>query len=164
MRIGTAMQTSHFGRARAALLPGFMAAALLAGFTTMAAITPAAAQASCQNDFALIQGKREKQIASLNALAKRAKGKLDPVAACPRLRSLAAVEGELLAYMKKNKSWCGIPDELVAQVEKGREGTNRMAGQACKVAGQIAEMKRRAAQQGNAAAAAQRPKLPSGPL
>lgn len=169
--IETVKQRAKFGRSRQAtpakLLTGLFAGALALGLLPLAGTMPAKAQASCQNDFALIQGKREKQIASLNAMAKRAKGKLDPVAACPRLRSLASVEGELLAYMKKNKSWCSIPDELIAQVEKGREGTNRMAGQACKVAGQIAVMKRRAAQQaaqGNAAAAAQRPKLPSGPL
>lgn len=128
---------------------------------------PVQAQSSCQNDFAIIQGKREKQIAALNAMAKRAKGKLDPVAACPRLRALAATETEMLAYMKKNQSWCSIPPEMIAQVEKGQAGTRNMAGQACKVAAQIAVMKRRAAQQQQqegAAAAAARPKLPSGPL
>lgn len=133
----------------------------------LAGAAPAQAQSSCQNDFAIIQGKREKQIAALNAMAKRSKGKLDPAAACPRLRALAATENEMLDYMKKNQSWCSIPPEMIAQVEKGRTGTQNMAGQACKVAAQIAAMKRRAAQQQQqegAAAAAARPKLPSGPL
>ncbi|MBM3608611.1 MAG: hypothetical protein FJX29_09200 [Alphaproteobacteria bacterium] len=137
---------------------------------SLTAAPPAQAQSSCQNDFSIIQGKREKQIAALNAMAKRSRGKLDPAAACPRLRALAATETEMLAYMRKNKAWCSIPDELIAQVEKGRAGTQNMAGQACKVAGQIAVMKRRAAQQQrqmqqqDAATAAARPKLPSGPL
>ena len=148
--------------ARPVIASVFAAGAAIA--VSIALTAPALAQASCQNDFSLIQGKREKQIAALNAMAKKSKGKLDPIAACPRLRALSATETELLAYMKKNKSWCNIPDNLIEQVEKGQGNTSRMAGQACKVAAQIAVMKKRAAQQAQQGPAVQRPKLPAGPL
>lgn len=144
--------------------------AMLCGASALfvvAAPSAAFAQASCQNDFAALNAKLEKQVASLNALTGGGKKKqLDPSAACPRLRSLSATERELLAYMKKEQSWCGIPDDLIQKFTERANNTSRIAGQACKAAQQQAQMRRQAEQGGpaGAAAAAQRPRLPAGPL
>lgn len=116
----------------------------------------------CQGDVAKLQQKREAQIAAVNALTKSGKGKLDPIAACPRLRSLAATESQILAYMTKNQQWCDIPDDVLGNVKAGRDKTANFAGQACK----IAAMARKAQQGGGVAAggAPPPPRLPTGPL
>lgn len=147
---------------------GFAAkGAILGGVAFLAMAFPGGAfaqSASCQNDFAALNAKLEKQVASLNALTAGGKKKqLDPSAACPRLRSLSATERELLAYMKKEQSWCGIPDDLIQKFTERADNTSRIAGQACKAAQQQAQM-RKQAEQGGPAAAAQRPRLPAGPL
>lgn len=140
-------------------------AALLAGVWFTSAPQPVYAQAaSCQAEFASLNKKLEGQIASLNSLTKGKKKQLDPAAACPRLRSLAATERQLLAYMKKEKSWCGIPDDLIQKFTERSNNTARITGQACKAAAMQAQMRRQAEQQAASGPAEQRQRLPAGPL
>lgn len=136
----------------AALRPVAIAAFLAVG------CTGALAQ-SCNDDIGAIQQKRNTQLEALNKITKANKGKLDPVSACPRLRTLAALEREMLAYMQKNQSWCSIPDQLVEQVKTGSARTAQIAGQACKIAAQAKQMQSQQQSQGPAA-----PALPRGPL
>ncbi|GAC1333802.1 MAG: hypothetical protein NVSMB26_15500 [Beijerinckiaceae bacterium] len=119
------------------------------------------ARADCQEDLGKIMQRREAQIQELNASAKATKGKLDPVTSCPKLKKLAALEGELVSYMTKNKDWCSIPDEAIANATTGRGKTGQVAAQACNIA---AQMKKAQEQQaaGNMGPAVQ--KLPAGPL
>lgn len=137
---------------------------VLTGATFDTAISPAAAQSSCQIDFGIMQKNRTAQIAALNKSAKRRKGKLDPGFACKRLRNLAAIERKMVAYMKKNKSWCGIPDQPIEQMTKSSAGTAKMAGRACKAAVTMRRARAQARRQQSQGIAAQRPKLPAGPL
>lgn len=141
------------------------AAALIAVLGVFSGPSPVLAQsASCQSDFAALNKKLEGQVAALNALSGGKKKQLDPGAACPRLRNLAATERELLAYMKKEKSWCGIPDDLIEKFTERASNTSRIAGQACKAASMQSQMRKQAAQQAAGPAPDQRPKLPAGPL
>jgi hypothetical protein len=124
-----------------------------------------AAAQSCQEDFGKLTARREAQIKSLNAMTGGGKRKLDPIAACPRLQALAAAERALIAYMEKNKDWCSIPDEVLANAKKGMGRTGGVAAQACKIAAQAKQMRARAqreAREGGGAPQVQR--LPSGPL
>ncbi len=114
---------------------------------------------SCNDDIGALQTKRNVHLAALNKITKANGGKLDPVAACPRLRTLASVEREMLGYMQKNQSWCTIPDEIIEQVKTGAGRTSQIAGQACKIAAQARQMQN---QQSSARPAA--PALPRGPL
>lgn len=145
------------------LIGRFAAAAVLAAFAMVAAPGEVLAQDSCQRDFSIIQKKRMAQIAALNKMAKRNKGKMDPRAACPRLRRLAKIEAELVGYMKKNKDWCQIPDNAIQGATKARARTVQLSGQACAVAAKIRRMQRQARQNAGPAAPP-RPKLPAGPL
>ena len=139
--------------------------AVAIGLWFLSAAGPASAQSSsCQSDFANLNKRLEAQIASINALTKGKKKQLDPAAACPRLRNLAATERQLLAYMKKEQSWCGIPDALIVQINQRVAKTSQVAGQACKAASQQAQMRRQAQQQATQAVPDSRPKLPAGPL
>ena len=125
---------------------------------------PAQAQ-TCNDDIGKFQERRQVQIEGLNVLSKKGKGKLDPIAACPKLRTLAAIEEEMFKYMEKNQAWCGVPDDALGSVKEGKGKSASLAGQACKVAAQINKMKQmqaRQAREGGGGPAVQR--LPSGPL
>ena len=140
--------------ARALFLPALALAAFAA-----AGVTGAMAQ-SCNDDIGAFQEKRRAQMEALNKMTKAEGGKLDPIASCPRLRNLAAIEREMLGYMEKNQSWCSIPDQIIEQVKTGATRTSQIAGQACKIAAQARQMQQQQ-QQGQAASA---PALPRGPL
>ena len=141
------------------------AAALLLAVTALPGAQPARAQASCQAEFAALNKKLEGHVAALNALQKGKKKQMDAAAACPRLRNLSGAERALLAYMKKEQSWCNIPDELIQKFSERAANTARIAGQACKVAAQQAQMRRQAEQGGGGGPQVDnRPKLPTGPL
>ena len=121
----------------------------------------------CQADFQRYTEKAQSISGALNASAKANKGKLDPVAACPRLRSLTAVQGEMLAYMIKNKDWCHIPDDAISGAKNGRAKTASIAGKACGLVAQVAKIKKLQAQQQAAGGTQQQagpPRLPAGPL
>ena len=122
-----------------------------------------AAFADCQEDFAAFTKKRQAQVDGLNAVAKANKGKLDPIAACPKLRGLASVEREFHAYMVKNKEWCGIPDDALNGIKTAQARSQTMAGQACGLAAKVKQMQAQQAAGGGMQAPAPA-KLPAGPL
>jgi hypothetical protein len=140
-------------------------AAAFACFASCLAL-PALAQ-SCNDDIGKFQERRQAQIAGLNALNKKGGGKLDPIAACPKLRTLSSVEEEMFKYMTKNKDWCNIPDDVLESVKEGKGKSANLAGQACKAAAQVSKMKQmqaRQQQEGAGAGAAPVQRLPTGPL
>ena len=151
-------------------LPGVLRRQALAGFVGAAAVALSApAFADCQEDLGKFNQRRLAQVNALNASAKKLKGKLDPVTACPQLRNLASIERQMADYMVKNKDWCAIPDEAVNSLKQSAGKTSAIAGQAC---GAIARMKQlearmrkqqeMQAQQGFGYQGPQ--KLPTGPL
>jgi hypothetical protein len=141
-------------------------ARLVLGLAALPLLSAPILAQSCQDDMKKLVERRMAIIGSLNTLNKTSKAKLDPITACPKIKSLAAVEGELVAFMTKNKDWCSFGDETIAQLEATRGKTSTLAGQACAVAAKAKKM-----QQQEAAAAAQgqqqqqpQIKLPAGPL
>lgn len=139
--------------------------AAAAAFLALAA-APAMAQ-SCQEDIAKIAQRRQAAIEVMNRLVKAGHGKLDPIASCPKLRALAAVEGEFVAYMSKNKDWCHVPDEAMANVTAARNKTQSFAAKACNFAAQArrAQQQQRQAAGGPAQEQQQQARpLPTGPL
>lgn len=122
------------------------------------------ARADCNTDFAALMSKRMTEINALNKISKAGGGKLDPVAACPRLKNLAAAESEVVAYMTKNKDWCNLPDDMVTKMTATQAKTRTYAAKAC---GLVAQMKQMQAQQQKQAQQTQQEqavKLPTGPL
>lgn len=125
---------------------------------------PAMAQ-SCEHDIGEFQKKRSAQMENIAKLQKKGDGKLDPVAACPMLRSLSSVEQSMLAYMEKNQNWCNIPDEVIGNVKEGTGKTSGIAKQACNLAAQMKKQQQQQQSAGNAPGfnvPAQ--KMPAGPL
>jgi len=114
----------------------------------------------CNEDIGKLSRKRQGIIDELNHLAQGGKKQLDPIASCPKLRSLVAAERELVAYLTKNKDWCQVPDEALKNVTASAGNTSKIANKACTVAEQ---MKKAQEQQATGALNAQQ-KLPTGPL
>ncbi|HUI21178.1 MAG TPA: hypothetical protein VLZ74_09055 [Methylocella sp.] len=116
--------------------------------------------ADCNEDLGALTKKRQGIIDQLNQLAQGGKKQLDPIASCPKLRALVAVERELVAYLAKNKEWCAVPDEAFQNISASSGKSSKVADQACKVA---AQMKKAQEQQASGLNAPQQ-KLPAGPL
>jgi hypothetical protein len=121
----------------------------------------AAYATDCNQDIGALTKKRQGVIDELNKLAQGGKKQLDPVASCPKLRALVAVEHELLAYLTKNKDWCAVPDEAFQNISASTGKSGKVANQACTVA---AKMKKAQEQQASGALNVPQPKLPAGPL
>jgi hypothetical protein len=132
------------------------------GLLLAVAGSQAAYAQSCQEDFQKLSEKRMGQIAVLNKLGKAAKGKMDPIAACPAARHLAAIETEMFNYIQKNKDWCNIPDQMVDNFKQQRAKTQGFAAQACAFAAKAKKMQEEAAAGGGVGPQAVR--LPAGPL
>lgn len=115
----------------------------------------------CQSDIANFNKKRQGAIEQLNSLAKGGKKQLDPVAACPRLKNLVSIERQLVAYLTKNKDWCNVPDEALANISASASKSETLQTQACNVAAQVKKMQ---AQQASGLNVPQGQKLPAGPL
>ncbi len=140
---------------RLLILP-FLAA--LIGFAS-----PAFAQ-SCGDELQKLSKQREAALQTINGMVAASKGKqLDPAVFCARSAPLNSAENAMLAYMIKNKDWCQIPDEAIAQLKATHARTASFSGKACNVAAQIKKMKEQAAQ-GAANGAPQAQPLPAGPL
>ena len=125
---------------------------------------PALAQQSCEGDIGKLQDKRMSVMKDINSMQNKGDGKLDPIAACPKLRSLAGIEKDMLSYMEKNQSWCNIPDEVLENVKAGSGKTAQIATQACNLAAQARKQQQQAAGGGGPGFAAPSSKLPAGPL
>lgn len=142
---------------------------IAAGFGAFATALLAAplARADCAADIGGMMQKRNGEITALNRINKSHGGKLDPIEACPHLRNLSALEGQVLAYMQKNKDWCSIPDDAVNQMSQSRTRSAGFATKACGFAAKLKKMQQMQAQ-GAAQAAQQQQqqalKLPTGPL
>jgi hypothetical protein len=115
----------------------------------------------CNQDIGALTKKRQDILDQLNKLAQGGKKQLEPVAACPKLRALVAVEHELVAYLTKNKDWCAVPDEAFQNISASTNKSGKVANQACTVA---AKMKKAQEQQASGALNVPQPKLPAGPL
>ena len=142
--------------------------ALLAAVVTASLLAPLAARADCNEDLEGLAKKRAAINAQLEANKKAHAGKIDPIAACPQLKALAAAQGAVVAYMVKNKDWCSLPDDLVAKTSEAQGQISGFATKACGMVVKIKEMPAlQAKQQAQAQAQANQVetlKLPAGPL
>ena len=140
---------------------GMSRAVMLAALFAIGADTTAQA-ADCNTDISALSAKRQGFIDKLNVLAKASKGKLDPAASCPVLRSLVVAEGGLVKYLEANKAWCSVPDEAVTNLKQASAKSQQFATQACNIAQQVKEQQKQAAS--SPALGVEAAKLPAGPL
>jgi hypothetical protein len=159
MRAAGALRASGICMLKLAL-PAFALGVLIAG--------PAFAAGDCATDLQKLAARREAAMQGINQIVAAAKGKkLDPEAFCVRSRPLNGAEDAMLAYMVKNKDWCQIPDDAVANLKAAHAKSIAFSAKACSVAAQVEKMKKQAAQaqqQQQQAGAPQVQPLPAGPL
>ena len=116
-----------------------------------------AAATSCRNSHSAATPKWQ----TINGLIKAAKGKqLDPTVFCAKSGGLISAENAMIAYMEKNKDWCGIPDETLDGLKANHAKSAAFAAKACKVAAELKKVKEQAANGGGP----QAQPLPTGPL
>jgi hypothetical protein len=151
--------------ARRLFVGAFMALAILGAHGAHAQDAAGAplGESSCENDVKTMQARRMKLIDEFNKMAKSHGGKLDPIESCPKLKNLAAIEASFKTYMVKNKDWCNIPDDAIANVTDSQSKTAALATRVCAVAVQFKKQQEMQAAGGGFGAAAA-PKLPAGPL
>jgi hypothetical protein len=147
---------------------GIVMRKLLFAALLLVGTAPAFAAQDCAADLQGLAGKREAALKNINALVAAAHGKkLDPEAFCSRSGPLTSAEDAMLAYMVKNKDWCQIPDDAIAQLKESHAKSAAFGAKACTVAMQIKKMKSQAAQAQAQAAHGGAPTvqpLPTGPL
>jgi len=119
------------------------------------------AQQNCGEDLKKLSDRREVELGKINQLVQAAKGKpLNPVLFCSQSGGLNSAETALIAYMEKNKDWCGVPDDTLESLKTNHAKSMAFANKACAVAAQM--KKQQAAGAANNAPPA--PTLPAGPL
>lgn len=87
----------------------------------------------CMKDFAKLRDEVEKHGAAVMA-AQKAKVALPE--ACRLLTVFAASQEKMLAYAKKNETWCGIPPQLIQQISAGRANVAKARTKVCQMAAQ----------------------------
>jgi hypothetical protein len=119
---------------------------------------------SCGDDLKHLSEKREAELNRVNGLVKATKGKpMNPETFCSQSAGLNVAESALIAYMEKNKDWCGIPDDALTALKENHAKSLAFSHKACAVAAQMRQMKKQQeAGGGNGAPQAQ--PLPAGPL
>ncbi len=123
----------------------------------------AAPASGCEENMRKYSDRRNAQLQSINNLVKSGKGRgLDPVAACPKFRTLVTIETEMKNWVLKNKDWCSIPDQIIEGMKAGFAKTPEYARKACAAAAQA----KNGGLAGPGGPVPQQPsmKLPSGPL
>ena len=141
---------------------------LFVGAATFLAAAPALAADDCAGSLQKLSAQREAAMQGINQMVAAAKGKkLDAEAFCARSRPLNSAEEAMLAYMVKNKDWCQIPDDAIAQLKATHVRSASFGAKACTVAVQMKKMKEQAAQAQPGGAEGGAPPaqpLPAGPL
>ena len=143
----------------ARLSPTLRLALLACGLMAAAAIQAGAAFAdqSCGDDLKRLADKREAELTRVNNLVRAAKGKpMNPESFCAQSAGLNVAENALIAYMEKNKDWCGVPDAALAGLKANHIKSVAFSAKACAVAAQMKKQQ--------AAGGAQAQPLPAGPL
>jgi len=123
---------------------------------------PAVAQ-NCGEDMQKLVQRRVAAMETIKKIADSAKAthkQIDPEVFCAKSGGLIAADKAVTAYFEKNKDWCQIPDEVVANFKTAVTQDIGMSGKACKVAAQLKKMKEQAANGGGP----QVQPLPAGPL
>jgi hypothetical protein len=139
----------------------------LFGFALAAAslsLSGAAYAQSCGDDLKRLSEKREAELNRVNGLVKASKGKpLNPETFCSQSAGLNVAEGALIAYMEKNKDWCGIPEDALTALKANHTKSLTFSHKACAVAAQMRQMKKQQ-EAGGSNGAPQAQPLPAGPL
>jgi hypothetical protein len=100
---------------------------------------PAHAQAQgaqeppCMKEFSALRDETGKRAAAIRAASER---KASPQEACGLFKNMVAAEGKFVKFAVDNGPWCGIPPEIIKQLQDNHKQTQNVRAQVCKVAAQ----------------------------
>ena len=140
----------------------FAMASLALALAGVAWAAPALAQ-SCGDDLQKLAQRRQAEMETIRKIADAAKAahkQIDAEVFCAKSSGLVSVDKAMGAYFEKNKDWCQVPDEVVANFKTAAAQDAGMSSKACKVAGEMKKAKEQAENGGGP----QVQPLPAGPL
>lgn len=145
----------------APLTPPIRLALFVFGLAAGSLLSATSFAQSCGDDLKRLSEKREVELNKINAMVRASKGKpMNPALFCSQSAGLNSAENALIAYMEKNKDWCGVPDDALTSLKENHVKSLAFSNKACAVAAQM--KKREAAGAANGGPQAQ--PLPAGPL
>ena len=113
-------------------LPVICVVALFAG-SAQAQFGPAPPQqeAPCLKDFSKLRDDTEKRGQAIRAAGER---KASPKEACQLFNAFVAAQSKMLKYATDNAAWCGIPDQIMANLKEGIAKTSEVRTKVCQAA------------------------------
>lgn len=117
-------------------------ALLLALAAPVAAPTPVHAQAApqgqgqeppCIKEFMSLRDQTGKRADAIRAAGER---KASPQEACGLFKTMVTAEAKFVKYAVDNGPWCGIPPQVISQLQENHKKTLQMRTRICKVAAQ----------------------------
>jgi len=113
-------------------LPVMCFVALFAG-SAQAQFGPAPPQqeAPCLNDFGKLRDDTEKKALAIRAAGER---KAPPKEACQLFNAFVAAQSKMLKYATDNAAWCGIPNQIMANLKEGIAKTSEIRTKVCQAA------------------------------
>jgi hypothetical protein len=83
---------------------------------------------SACNDFLKLRDDAREKGSAIEAAQKR---QADPKEVCTLVTRFAAAEGTAVKFLENNKTWCGIPDQVVTQAKLNHEKTLKFRTVVC---------------------------------
>lgn len=88
-------------------------------------------QPPCLKDFIAL---RNAAVAKAKAVRAAQKRKVPLKEACRLLGAFTSAQEKMLTYAKKNAAWCGIPPQIIKEIEAGHAGAAKARTRVCKLA------------------------------
>ena len=85
----------------------------------------------CVVEFAKLRDDAQRRAGLIRAASER---KAPPKEACALFNAFSAAEVKLIKYAAENASWCGIPPEVVTNLQKSHVRTAELQTQVCRAA------------------------------
>ena len=113
-------------------LPVICVVALFAG-GAKAQFGPAAPQQEppCVKDFTKLREDTEKKATAIKTAGER---KASPREACQLFNAFVAAQSKMLKYATDNATWCGIPNQIMANLKEGIVKTSEVRTRVCQAA------------------------------
>jgi len=101
------------------------------GFGQPLAPAPQQQQPPCMTDFVRLRTDTEKKAAAVRAASER---HATPQEACKLFNVFIAAEDAMIKFIKDNSSWCGIPPQVLTQIQQGHTAASNVRTRVCQVA------------------------------
>jgi hypothetical protein len=113
------------------VLVGMCVLALCAGSAKAQFGPPPGKEPPCLQEFTKLRDDAEKRAAAIRVASER---KVPPREACQLFNAFVAAQSKMAKYAAENGVWCGIPNEVVANLKEGIAKTSEIRTKICQAA------------------------------